>query len=221
MQKTKNNPSLAIPPFCPLCSLGCPQNNQVFFGSNRNKPKLNLLWLFFGLFRKTKTFFFRFVQVFRTSIKTTKTNTFSKQTKKIPKNPLYQGVLETINFFRFEPKQTETRSVSVVFGVCGSQKIIFWFVSVCLGVSDRYRNNRNKPKQTKKLFLGFRCCFSWSFVYFGCFETPKLPVSILKRNNRNKRLVSDRAETSFACFDTKIVQEDTLVQSSQGAEWLQ
>ncbi len=52
------------------------------------------------------------------------------------------------------------------------------------------------------------------FLCFGCFETPKLPVSILKRNNRNKRLVSDSAETSFGssfgCFDTKLVLEDTL-----------
>ncbi len=61
------------------------------------------------------------------------------------------------NKFRFEPKQTETRSVSR----------LFWFVSwnqkqkisVCFGVSNLYRDNRNKqvcfvtnrkkPKQTK------------------------------------------------------------------------
>ncbi len=53
------------------------------------------------------------------------------------------------------------------------------------------------------------------FFCFGCIETPKLPVSILKRNNRNKRLVLDSAETSFGssfgCFDTKQVSEDTLV----------
>jgi hypothetical protein len=35
-----------------------------FLGSNRNKPKLSLFWLFFGsLFRETKNFFFRFVSV--------------------------------------------------------------------------------------------------------------------------------------------------------------
>jgi hypothetical protein len=58
------------------------------------------------------------------------------------------------------------------------------------------------------------CCFGWSFGCFSCFKTLKLPVSILKRNNRNKRLVSDSAETSFGysfgCFDTKLVLEDTL-----------
>ncbi len=48
-------------------------------------------------------------------------------------------------FFRFEPKQTETQSVSVVFWfVSRNQKIIF---SVCFGASDQYRNNRNKPKK--------------------------------------------------------------------------
>jgi hypothetical protein len=61
------------------------------------------------------------------------------------------------------------------------------------------------------------CCFHWSFVCVGCFETPKLLVSILKRNNRNKRLVLDSAETSFGssfgCFDTKLVSEDTLGQT--------
>jgi hypothetical protein len=59
------------------------------------------------------------------------------------------------------------------------------------------------------------CCFGWSFVCFGCFETPKLPVSILKQNNQNKCLVSDGAETrfgsSFGCFVTKLVSEDNLV----------
>jgi hypothetical protein len=53
------------------------KRSKFFFGSNRNKPKLNLFRLFFGLFRETK-------------------------------------------------------------------KKIFRFVSVCFGVSDRYRNNRNK-----------------------------------------------------------------------------
>ncbi len=42
-------------------------------------------------------------------------------------------------FFRFEPKQTETQSVSVVFWfVSRNKKHFFRFVS------DRYRNNRNK-----------------------------------------------------------------------------
>jgi hypothetical protein len=46
-----------------------------FLGSNRNKPKLNLFRLFFGLlFRETQKKFFRFVSMFRTGIETTEIN---------------------------------------------------------------------------------------------------------------------------------------------------
>jgi hypothetical protein len=38
------------------------KQQNVFFGSNRSKAKLNLL--FFRLFRKTKKHFFRFVSVY-------------------------------------------------------------------------------------------------------------------------------------------------------------
>ncbi len=68
-----------------------------------------------------------------------------------------QGVLETTKFFfRFKPKQTKTQSVSVVFRfVSRNQKTFF---SVCFGVSDRYRNNRNKQyfvkTNRKNLLLG-------------------------------------------------------------------
>jgi hypothetical protein len=56
------------------------------------------------------------------------------------------------------------------------------------------------------------------------FETPKLPVSILQRNNRNKSLVSDSAEisfgSSFGCFDTKLVSEDTLFRTHLNRAYL-
>ncbi len=50
-------------------------------------------------------------------------------------------------FFQFEPKQTETQSVSVVFRFFSRNQKTFF--SVCFGLSDRYRNNRNKQN-----FLG-------------------------------------------------------------------
>jgi hypothetical protein len=54
-----------------------------------------------------------------------------------------------------------------------------------------------------------------SSVCFGSIETSKLSVSVLKRNNRNKRFVSDSAETSFGssfgCFESKLFSKDTLV----------
>jgi hypothetical protein len=57
--------------------------------------------------------------------------------------------------------------------------------------------------------------FRFISVYFGLTKTPKLPVLLWKRNNRNKRFVSDSAETSFdssfGCFESKLVSKDTLV----------
>ncbi len=49
---------------------------------------------------------------------------------------------QTKNYFRFEPKRTETQSVSVVFRFCFTKpKMNF---SVCFDVSNMYRNNRKK-----------------------------------------------------------------------------
>jgi hypothetical protein len=54
--------------------------------------------------------------------------------------------------------------------------------------------------------------FRFVFCLFRLFRKTETPI--LKRNNRNKLLVSDSAETSFGfsfgCFDTKLVSEDTL-----------
>jgi hypothetical protein len=47
--------------------------NFFFIGSNGNKPKVNLFWLFFVFFCETKKFV-RIVSVFRTGIETTETN---------------------------------------------------------------------------------------------------------------------------------------------------
>jgi hypothetical protein len=60
------------------------KQSNFFFGSNRNKPKHNLFWFIFGLFRETKKLFFWFVSVFRIQFETTETNrSVSKQTEKI------------------------------------------------------------------------------------------------------------------------------------------
>jgi hypothetical protein len=59
------------------------KQTKKIFGSNRNKPKLSLFRLFFGLFRETNTLFFRLVSVFRIHIETTETNrSVSKQAEK-------------------------------------------------------------------------------------------------------------------------------------------
>jgi hypothetical protein len=59
------------------------KQTKNIFGSNRNKPKLHLFRLIFGLFRETNKTFFRFVSVFRIRFETTETNTsVSKQSEK-------------------------------------------------------------------------------------------------------------------------------------------
>jgi hypothetical protein len=121
------------------------KRSNFIFGLNRNKPKLNLFRLFFGLFRETKKQFFRFVSVFRTVIETTETNrTLSKQTetnkKKSPKKRFLLGGPRNCKFFsRFKLKQIETQPVSVCFFAKPKS-----FFSVCFGVSDWYQNNQNK-----------------------------------------------------------------------------
>ncbi len=62
-----------------------------------------------------------------------------------------------------------------------------------------------QPKQTQLMVWGLKkvdiltnlLLFRLAFVCFGCFKTPKLPVSILKRNSQNKCPDSDSAKTSF------------------------
>jgi hypothetical protein len=56
--------------------------------------------------------------------------------------------------------------------------------------------------------------FRFVSVNFGITETPKLAVSLCKRNSQYKLFVSDSAETSFGssfgCFELKLVSKDTL-----------
>ncbi len=60
-----------------------------------------------------------------------------------PRCYVTKGVLETNKkYFRFEPKRTETQSVSVVFQFVSRNPPKK--NSVCFGVSNMYRNNQNK-----------------------------------------------------------------------------
>jgi hypothetical protein len=129
--------------------LGCPRNNQIFVSVQTNRNSI-CFGCFSICFAKPKNFFlglFRFVSVFRTSIKTTETNRiFTKQTEKISKKRFLLGSPRNRDFFsRFEePKQNETQSVSVVFRFAFSRNKKK--ISVCFDVLDQYRNNRNKQK---------------------------------------------------------------------------
>jgi hypothetical protein len=81
------------------------------------------------------------------------------------------------------------------------------------------RKNKQNRENTKFPVKNSKICFlsnwfSWFSVCFGSIETSKLFVSVLKRNNRNKRVVSDSAETSFCSsfgsLESKLVSKDTL-----------
>jgi hypothetical protein len=134
------------------------KQSNFFFGSNRNKPKLNLFRLFFGLFHETKKHFFRFVSVFWTSIETTKTNrTLSKQTETNPKiskiRSLLGGPRNTKKFFsQFEP---QTNQHSICFNC-------FWFVSsqnrtiFFLGLFRCFGPVLKQPKQTELMVWGIK-----------------------------------------------------------------
>ncbi len=81
---------------------------------------------------------------------------------------------------------------------------------------------RDKPKQTEttqNFWKNFQIysLLNWVGLLFVSVQS-KLSVSVKKRNNRNKRFVSESAETSFGssfgCFETKLVSKDTLSQTS-------
>ncbi len=82
--------------------------------------------------------------------------------------------------------------------------------------NEKNRKNRKNPKISVKnsKVCSLSNCFGWSSVCFGSIEKSKLSVSVQKRNNRNKRFVSDSAEISFGstfgCFESKLVSKDTL-----------
>jgi hypothetical protein len=141
--------------------------------------------LFFGCFAKPIKHFFRFVLVFRTGIETTKTNiTLSKQTKKISIKHSLLGGLETVSFFsRFEPKQTETQSVSVVVRFVFSRNQKFFF---CLFRC--FRPVSKQLKQTELMVWGIKkvdiftnlLLFRLVFCLFRFFRNTKTPCFNIK-----------------------------------------
>jgi hypothetical protein len=117
------------------------------------------------------------------------------------------------NFFsRFEPKQTETRSVSVVFRfVLQNQKTFFWFVLVCFGVSDWYRNNQNKQNFVETNQKNLQKTFSIrgsskQLIFFSRFEpkqTETQSVAVVFR------FVFLRNPKFFSVFGTGIETTET------------
>ncbi len=106
--------------------VGCPRNNQICF---RFEPKQTET--------QSVSVVFRFVS--------RNQKTFFSVCRKISKKRFILGGPRN-SYFLFFSVRTETNRKSICFGcfsVCFMQNQII-FSSVCFGVSDRYRNNRNK-----------------------------------------------------------------------------
>ncbi len=93
--------------------LGCPLNKQKF-GSNQNKPKQDLFWLCFRLFRETKNKKIGLFRCFEPMSKQPKqTELFQNNPKqpkifwKISKYALYQTVLVGLLFVLVQSKQSK------------------------------------------------------------------------------------------------------------------
>ncbi len=116
---------------------------------------------------------------------------------------------DTIFGIEFEPKQAKTQFVLVLFRSFRRTKKKIRFVSKRIETKNRcFEVNIYVIDMVKVIILLFRFV-SEVFGYLGYIETPKQAVSILKRNNRNKSLVSDSAETNFGFSFDYVYQNKT------------
>jgi hypothetical protein len=166
---------------------------KFFFGSNRNKPKLNLFRLFFGLFRETQKHFFRFVSVGfggsdRYRNKRNKQNfveTNGNKPKKSFKKFLLGGSRNSKFFFLGSNRIKPKLNLFLLFLVCflRNQQIffsLFRFVSV-------FRTVWKQPKQTELLVWGIKgdilthlLLFQLVFCLFRLFRNTKTPCFDIK-----------------------------------------
>jgi hypothetical protein len=79
---------------------------------------------------------------------------------------------------------------------------------------EQTETNRNNPNFCEKIP---------KYALYQTVSVALLFVSVQNRNNRNKRFVSDSAETSFGsrfgCFESKLVSKDTLGRGRGGRGW--
>jgi hypothetical protein len=124
------------------------KQSNFFFGSNRNKSKLNLFRLFFGLFCKTKKHLFWFVLVCfgvsgRYRNNRNRQNFLLTNRKNLQQTFSIRGSAKQLIFFSVRTKTNQNSICLVVFRFAFSRnhkKILL----ACFDVSDWYRNNQNK-----------------------------------------------------------------------------
>ncbi len=188
------------------------KQSNFFFGSNRNKPKLNLFRLFFGLFRETKKHFFRFVSVcFGVSDWNRNKQNFLETNRK--------NLQKTLIFFSV---QTETDRNSICFGYFSG--CFFAKPKKCFFDLFRYFGPVSKqPKQTELMVWGIKkvviltnlLLFRLVFCLFWLFRNTKTPCFDIKTKQPKQtscfgQCVEISFGSSFCCFDTKLDSEDTL-----------
>jgi hypothetical protein len=125
-----------------------------FFGSNRNKPKLDLFRLFFGLFCETKKHFFRFVLVCF-SVSDRYRNNRNKQSfletnrKNLQKTFSIRGSAKKLIFFLGSNRKKPKLNLFSCFSVCYFTKPqyfffgLFRFVSMFQTGIETTKTNRN------------------------------------------------------------------------------
>jgi hypothetical protein len=191
---------------------GVSSKQTFFFGSNRNKLKLDLFRLFLGLFRKNRNVFFRFVSVFRTGIETTNNRTFCETNRKnlYKKTHSIRVSWKQLIFFGSNRNKPKLNLFRLFFSMCGSQhpRKIF---SVCFGVSDRYRFETTETRGIKKVYiLTNLLLFRLVFSLFRLFQNNEIACFEIKAKQPKQTSFSDSAETSFGssfgCFDKKLVR---------------
>ncbi len=135
------------------------KQSNFFFGSNRNKPKLNLFRLFFGLFHETKKYFFRFISVCfgvsdRYRNNRNKQNFLETNQKNLLTKFSIRGSLKPLIFFlgsnRNIPKLDLFRLIfSLLFRETKKK-----FFSVCFGLFRCFGPVLKQPKQTELMVWG-------------------------------------------------------------------
>jgi hypothetical protein len=174
-----------------------------FFGSNRNKPKLNLFRLFFDLFCKTKIHFFRFVSD-RYQNNRNKQNFVQTNRKNLQKCSLLGGV------------RTETKAklylFRLFFGMFYREtKVLFQFISVFRTGIETTETNKLMVWGIKKVdILKNVLLFRLVFCLFRLFRHTETPCFDIKAKQPKQTSCFGWCRCSFGCFDTKLVSEDTL-----------
>jgi hypothetical protein len=169
--------------------VGCPRNNQFFFRFEPKRTETNRNSICFGCFSicfaKPNKFFSVCFSLFRCfgpvskQPKQTKTNQ-----KNLQKQISFRVSSKQLIFFRFEPKQTETQPVSIVFRFVFSRNQTKFFCGLfrCFGLVPK------QPKQTELMVWGNKkvyiltnmLLFQLVFCLFRSFQNTETPCFDIK-----------------------------------------